>query len=153
MVEKEGVFSMFKGSKRAMSPLIATVLLIAFAVALGAMIMNWSSTLGGGPDCSGISMIINPYICYANKMIRLSVENTGSEVESVNVHVIDDNANEASFKYNTKIVASEVFQKDFPFEMTANTKVELIPNIKVKNEVVSCDKPVLTVDELKNCAN
>lgn len=31
----------FFGSKRGVSPLIATVLLIAFAVALGAVIMNW----------------------------------------------------------------------------------------------------------------
>ena len=44
----------FFRSKRGLSPLIATVLLIAFAVSMGAMIMNWSTSIGeaeGPPDC------------------------------------------------------------------------------------------------------
>ena len=39
MGQKRGV-TLFS-SKRALSPLIATVMLIAFAVALGAVVMNW----------------------------------------------------------------------------------------------------------------
>lgn len=35
---------MLRGSKRGVSPLIATVLLIAFAVALGAVVMSWGTT-------------------------------------------------------------------------------------------------------------
>ena len=34
-------------SKKALSPLIATVLLVAFAVALGAVVMSWTS---GAPE-------------------------------------------------------------------------------------------------------
>lgn len=37
-------FSEFKKSKKAIAPLIATVLLIAFAVALGAVVMNWGKS-------------------------------------------------------------------------------------------------------------
>ena len=33
--------SMFRSNKKGVSPLIATVLLIAFAIALGTVIMNW----------------------------------------------------------------------------------------------------------------
>jgi flagellin-like protein len=81
--EERGVFlrvddelKEFSKEKKAMSPLIATMLLIAFAVALGAMIMNWSSTLGEGaktgPDCSAITMSISPYLCYAENLIKIS---------------------------------------------------------------------------------
>lgn len=37
------VFSLNKFSRKAVSPLVATVLLIAFAVSLGAVVMNWTS--------------------------------------------------------------------------------------------------------------
>jgi flagellin-like protein len=141
----------FKGSKHGMSPLIATVLLIAFAVALGAMIMNWSSSLVGGPDCSGITMIINPYVCYANNLLKVSVQNTGVAADSVNVRVVDADSNEVSFKYNTKIASGEIFKKEFPYERTAAASVEFIPTIKSGDKVVNCEKPVLTVDELQDC--
>jgi flagellin-like protein len=48
-------------NKRGMSPIIATILLIAFAVAIGAMIMNWSAGITEDEvDCSSLpSDIIN----------------------------------------------------------------------------------------------
>jgi len=152
MIKKEGTVSFFR-SKRAMSPLIATVLLIAFAVALGAMIMNWSSSLGelGGPDCSGITMIINPYVCYAQKILRISVQNTGNPVEALTFKVSDVNNNEINFKHNSKIVSGEVFSKEYPFERATMTRVDIIPSVSYQDKVVECDKPVLRIDELKDC--
>ena len=49
-------------NKRGVSPLIATVLLIAFAVSLGAVVMNWTSaeleiaSSGGSSLCSDVSV-------------------------------------------------------------------------------------------------
>jgi len=49
-------------NKRGLSPIIATVLLIAFAVAIGAMIMSWTSDIvKKAPSCEDVPVeIINP---------------------------------------------------------------------------------------------
>ncbi len=153
MVKKEGTVLLFR-SKRAMSPLVATVLLIAFAVALGAMIMNWSDSVTalGSPDCSGINLIINPYICYAQNLLRISVQNTGETVEALTFRAVDVNNNEVEFKHNARVVSGEVFSKDYPFQMSAMTKVEVIPSIIYQEKVTKCDRPALKVENLENCA-
>lgn len=58
-------------SKKAISPLIATVLLIAFAVALGAVVMNWGgSQLRDQEICSKIDISLEkinnlPHLCFS----------------------------------------------------------------------------------------
>ena len=58
-----------------MSPLIATVLLIAFAVALGAMIMSWDP---GSQGCKNVFLESKKF-CYDGNVIVLVVQNTGSQ--------------------------------------------------------------------------
>lgn len=48
-------------SKRGMSPLIATVLLIAFAVALGVMVMNWGKSAQPIAPVAGTDIKVNAY--------------------------------------------------------------------------------------------
>lgn len=154
MVKKEGTILLLR-LKRGMSPLVATVLLIAFAVALGAMIMNWSDSVSalGSPDCSGISIIINPYVCYAQNLLRISVQNTGKNVEALTFRVVDVNNNEVEFKHNSRIVEGEIFSKEYPFQMTAKTKVEVIPSVSYQEKVTECDRPSLKIDNLESCSN
>lgn len=49
-------------NKRGLSPIIATILLIAFAVAIGAMIMSWTAgIIKEAPKCSDLpEEIISP---------------------------------------------------------------------------------------------
>lgn len=155
MREKEvlGV-RLFNSSRKGMSPLIATVLLIAFAVALGAMIMNWSSSLGenSGPDCSGVKMTLVSPICYAQNIIRLNVQNSGSPVEAVTVRVVDDNIkNDVELK-NSKMASGESINKEVPFVKNGKTYVGLIPSISKNDKVVSCEKPILDVSDLQGCS-
>lgn len=76
--------------RKGLSPLIATVLLIAFAVALGTMIMNW--TFGGGGSASieelcqetRIQLVPNPSnqgICFdaMSKHIKFTIKYLGPE--------------------------------------------------------------------------
>ncbi len=50
-------------NKRGISPIIATILLIAFAVAIGAMIMSWTSDIvKEAPSCKEVPQdMINAY--------------------------------------------------------------------------------------------
>lgn len=70
-------------NKKAVSPLIATVLLIAFAVSLGAVLLTYLTSLG---ECGGVSIEIpklneKPQICYNSNTNKLdfSIENSGRE--------------------------------------------------------------------------
>ncbi|MFH0869761.1 MAG: archaellin/type IV pilin N-terminal domain-containing protein [archaeon] len=145
---------LLNSSRKGMSPLIATVLLIAFAVALGAMIMNWSSSLGEstGPDCSGIKMTLISPMCYAQNIIKLNVQNSGSPVEAVTVRVVDDNVkNDVELK-NSKMASGESITKEVPFVKSGKTYVGLIPSITKNDKVVSCEKPILDVSDLQGCS-
>ncbi len=76
-------------SKKGISPLIATVLLIAFAVALGAVVMNVSATLlesggeGQAADCSRLALSVaqargSPEVCFGQGKVTYRIINTGS---------------------------------------------------------------------------
>lgn len=76
-----------KKKKKGVSPLIATVLLIAFAVALGAVVMNWgrtqftdhSSVQGpcGEIDFGIEVMNSKPEICYSSGSVSVLLYNNG----------------------------------------------------------------------------
>ena len=79
-----GVFN-----KRGVSPLIATVLLISFAVALGSVVLNWRRNLDisrPGDACSGVAIkmrsIADVEVCYggsgSNAYLNFVIDNTGS---------------------------------------------------------------------------
>lgn len=70
-------------SRRGLSPLIATVLLIAFAVALGVMVMNWGKSAGAKvtPSCQDVTL--NPqtvnaaqFLCFDPASYNLRPEST-----------------------------------------------------------------------------
>lgn len=78
-------------TKKGVSPLIATVLLIAFAVALGAVVMNWSHSLvtpeeKGKEACPDIKLFVetdsegNDKICQEGDVLEAVMRNDGSGV-------------------------------------------------------------------------
>jgi flagellin-like protein len=155
-MDKRGAFSIFRGSKRGLSPLIATVLLIAFAVAMGAMIMNWSSTIGEGlnsPDCSGIKLLMSPAICYKENVIKINLRNQGGVVEELKLKISDDNSvNEVALK-NSKLRLGDEVHKDISYSMTGKTSVEVIPSVNHNGKVTPCATPAIQVSDLKECSN
>src|SRR3989338_6318756 len=76
-------------NKRGVSPLIATVLLISFAVALGSVVLNWGRNLDiskPGDKCASISIklltVDGFQVCYSNmgvdSHIKFIIENIGN---------------------------------------------------------------------------
>ena len=61
-------------NKRGMSPIVATVLLIAFAVALGIMVMSISVTLTSDESCESVSITWNPDATSFDNVCRLNNE-------------------------------------------------------------------------------
>ena len=78
---------MLFNNKRGISPLVATILLIAFAVSIGALIMNWTSSdinnAIKGVSCSDVNIeLLN--VCQNNESIVISIKNQGE----VNINAI-----------------------------------------------------------------
>jgi flagellin-like protein len=89
---------MMKG-KKGVSPLIATVLLIAFAVALGAVVMNWGKTqiqenINTGAECNDVQFSWfmrggKPVLCYSPVALEITVQN-GPLIEVDGIKMIVD---------------------------------------------------------------
>lgn len=108
--------------KRGISPLIATVLLVAFSVALGAIVMNFSesttndltdqadNTIDQGITCSlGLTVKLleienEEYICYnrsVSRNLEFIVENQGNvELRGMQIFILDSSNN----PYQTNIM-------------------------------------------------
>jgi hypothetical protein len=137
-----------------MSPIIATMLLIAFAVALGAMIINLSTSIGEketGPDCSKVLMEISPYLCYADNLIKISIKNSGDPIESVTMKVSDANTENSILIKDSKMAKGVILKKEIPYVKAGKTYVGLIPSIMNKDQPVPCPIPAIEEADIPNC--
>jgi len=145
--------------KKAVSPLIATVLLIAFAVSLGAVLLTYMTTLG---SCGGVSVEIatidnEPQICYntnSNK-IDFTLENSGREdVEYIKVTVTGALEVE-NVDIRQGFPKSETGKVEIDYKkqaLGAMQKIKIIPVVIEGNEEVICgsDKS-LTIEGIPEC--
>lgn len=129
-------------NKNAVSPLIATVLLIAFAVALGAVVMNWSKTQINGEEggletgpCANIEFGIeqigeSPNVCYSNDGVTALVKNDGSQtINKLKATVISNTGDPYNVDIEVSIPSFETKKVNFeiPDGFGDVQKVKLIP--------------------------
>lgn len=132
------------------------MLLIAFAVALGAMIMNLpffdADKTPSGPDCSKVNLELYPYLCYADNLIKISVRSNGDPIESLTLQYSDEAVKLGKIEIaDSKIASGDILKKDVPYAKTGTATVSLIPNVNYKNQVTPCPSPALQVDDVPNC--
>ena len=113
----------FFNSKRGVSPLIATVLLIAFAVALGSVVMNWGLNLNLGQSqdkCKNTEIktrdIGSFEACYGgfaqNGYINFIIDNTGSsDISGIAIWVVGDKGT-SLFDMDTMIKKGSLYEKN-----------------------------------------
>ena len=112
-------------NRRGVSPLIATVLLIAFAVALGTVIMNW-----GRSELQGQESVL-PSLCYEGEStlgrnLKFSIENMGnSEIQVMDLIITTSNGTEQVL---TGLDSSSIP----PGESSEPTKFEYDPSVSGK---------------------
>ena len=141
--------------KKGMSPLIATMLLIAFAVALGAMIMNLpffdTTKVPSGPDCSKVMLELYPYLCYADNMIKISVRNTGEVINGLTLKWVDEAGPAQRDIPDSQLGTDAVLKKDIPFTKTGKTSISLVPSITYRGQLTPCPTPALQFEDIPNC--
>ena len=134
--------------KKAVSPLIATVILIAISVTLGLIIFSSSSgfieQLSPPTDCSRVSFNAGLYL--ENNQIILEVDNIGNEIiEGFDIQInnkAQDSSNTRTIDLQVQIGESalKVLQLQ---ELTDNSILTLIPRIRTtENNIAPCEKDV-----------
>jgi len=167
-------------SKRGVSPLIATVLLIAFAVALGAVVMNWGRTYVEDTaafareksdteiKCSSdvklafLEVRNVKRLCYSyttTTKLNFTVENTGKlDVVGLAVTVVgakDINTTLIDLKAQNNSLKRARFYKNESFELGdlgIPDQIRIVPEIEVEGNRVSCPATALVEDTcIKTC--
>ncbi|MEK6963082.1 MAG: archaellin/type IV pilin N-terminal domain-containing protein [Nanoarchaeota archaeon] len=144
-------------SKRGISPLIATVLLIAFAVALGAMIMNWSSNLLSESSlagvCEKVKISLVGKFCWKDNQINIEILNSGtSEVQELVLRASSKDAENEIHMKESKLGVNLRFARQVTFSKgEEGTKYEIIPSVGSSDSKILCDKQSIKLDRLENC--
>ena len=148
-----------KRGKKGISPLIATVLLIAFAVSIGTMIMNWGRDVPAAEDCKDVKIELQtingkPLFCYdtLNTKINVMLKNTGN-VDVAELRLLVTSASGSDFSKdeknieNSPIKSGETVVKNIVYVKSGKFKVEIAPIISVGGTEKAClDKSVVAED-------
>jgi flagellin-like protein len=130
-------------SKRGVSPLIATVLLIAFAVALGAVVMNWGrAQLDPGQQnqgsCPSVDIAIErigerPNVCYStsgDNLVSFLLRNNGNiAVTKFRITLISEQQDTYNHVLNQNIEPGETnrMQLNHPSNFGKIQKIRITP--------------------------
>ena len=154
-------FQIIKG-KKGMSPLIVTILLVALAVSLGAMIMSWGSSELSTNQKGCEQTKIEPQqafgqnlICYDqnNKKLKLLLKNTGTnaltgiQIKQINP---DLTINEMRLP-KSNIIPGASYEYILDFIKPEKTYIEIIPEIDFLGEKIMCVNNAIIIDNLGNC--
>ena len=157
-------------SKKGVSPLIATILLIAFAVALGSVVMNWglNLNLGKSTDICGnteikIRNIDVAEVCFGgvgtNGYINFIIDNTGGmDISGLVIWMVGYKGTKLFDLDHILIKKGSLFGKKdkevvYDFTKFGNIKqVQFIPKIKTSEAVEICPKNAIKADKIGICS-
>lgn len=160
--------SIFK-SKRGVSPLIATVLLIAFAVALGSVVMNWGLNLNLGKSkdvCRNVDFKIRDIntaeVCFggfgANGYINFIIDNTGgTDINGLVIWIIGEKGTRTFDLDNILIKKGSLYDKKdkevtYDFSTFGNIKqVQFIPKVPSEQATELCPKNAIKAEKVGVC--
>ena len=156
-------------NKRGVSPLIATVLLISFAVALGSVVLNWGRNLDiskPGDKCTGISIEIrnlNTYqVCYAGSgqegYINFIIDNSGNiDTDGLGIWITGEKGtklldlNELSIKQGELLDVKDKSVK-YDFNAYGSIKnIQFFPKVNINNELEICTRNSIKADNIGAC--
>lgn len=156
-------------NKRGVSPLIATVLLISFAVALGSVVLNWGRNLDiskPGDICSGISIklrnINDVQVCYAgtgkNGYINFIIDNDGNRfVDGLGIWITGEKGtklidfNDFFIKVGDLLdIKDQSVKYDFD-TYGAIKNIQFFPKVKKEDSLEICARNSVKADNIGTC--
>jgi flagellin-like protein len=150
-----------KRGKRGISPLIATVLLIAFAVAIGTMVMNIGRNVNANVgDCNDVKLEVQtingkPLLCYdtLNNKMNFLLKNTGSvDIQMLKFYVTaSDFSHEEKDLVESSIKQGDTLSKNFDYVKSGTFKVELVPVISFAGKDRVCLQQAAVTESIDRC--
>ena len=156
--------------KNGISPLIATVLLIAFAVALGTMIMNWTINLpdpdeekSSGSECDGVMIEIHsiedvPVLCRSregSKLIFILGNIGNKDITAIKLRLLDSKTFdifERTINYNLKVNDITKREESYVIKDDLNMQVTITPLVKSENgDNILCPAKELVYEKIPLC--
>ncbi len=161
-------------NKRGVSPLVATLILIMFSVALGALVMNWGKAyieeraefVTGAKtsplSCDHIDLAIikvgdTQQICTnpTSGMLRIDIENgVGSQVDNIQLRIVGTQSVLTLDRLlGTALAKGESKTVEYPYTQAGQVKqVKLTPYMLINNEPRMCAAKSVVVNEpIRNC--
>ncbi|MAE13899.1 hypothetical protein CMO92_05005 [Candidatus Woesearchaeota archaeon] len=148
-------------NRKGLSPLIATILLISFAVALGAMIVNWSADFESHvSECDSMNFQLQDVkgvkaICFNEESgnLKFVLENSGEvDISSVLFRTVD-------FTYDvyemdvpsSKIEVGGILSSEILYEDVEQPDITLIPLVEHDGDERLCPDHAIHVERVLRC--
>lgn len=141
------------GGKRGMSPLIATVLLMAFAVALGGMIMNWSIDAGSNSECDKIAVSVQ-HFCATEKGVLLTLRNNRESVplQGVKVNLLEANIESTLSIRDSALEPGQLLERiEIPAATSPETTADILGVVGSSANPITCTEPLARAGPLQRC--
>jgi flagellin-like protein len=151
-------------NKRGIAPLVATLLLISFAVALGVVIMNFGRAqveleaqcpINIGLTLSNVNR--NNEFCYDNnaKEVRFTLENgVNIKVEGLIVNIIGTNQAQSAELNDAKIGKAANYMGKVHYDSASSgniRQVKITPKVILYDEEQICIEKALIVEQINEC--
>jgi len=162
--------------KRGVSPLIATVLLIAFSVALGAIIMSWgrsfvttqTDTVGSQSaqemrcslDVAVDWLIIGDeyQVCHGSRGVNVTVQNVGNiDITGIKIQAIDSSGMTFNGQGNRTLSPGDAYRFDVVLSEAGGIsdvrQITVMPMIDVQGSAIDrfCTNARIEVEEIGYC--
>ena len=149
-------------NKRGISPIVATLLLISFAVALGVVIMTFGRAQveleAQCPIKVGLKLANiggESQFCYSNGELKFTLENgVNIKVEGLIVSVIGTQKAETYEINDAKMTKAGTYVGKVSYDMAAGgeiRQVKISPKIVLYDEEQICTEKALVVENINNC--
>jgi hypothetical protein len=158
-----GKFFTFKGG---VSPIVATVLLISFAVALGSVILQWLVTFDFQDKCRNVQLSLaqsdNAGLCHGglaqNGYLNFAVKNSGArDIHGIEILLVGETGSKL-IDIDDALIARgslyEKYDKSAAYDYSTYGKIRnavIIPKIEGDGSREVCPKNAVTADEISPC--
>ena len=150
-----------KRSKRGISPLVATMLLLSFAVAIGVVVMNFGRAQveleATCPIDIGLEFSGRKKVCYnaAKSELVFKVENgINIKVEGLLVNVIGTLKAETFELNQAKMIQAGSYEEHLPYNQAISgeiRQIKITPKVIFYDAEQICTEKALIVENVQNC--